>query len=540
MVKFHLKMENYPETNKSLLKIFDSILHDDLRPHGSQVQKGFFLNPKIPNGIRNPETVKEFEKGLIVFFSFKPEILSQVYFFSEEKEFEDIKNNNKCLFEKFKSNIDISFPQHFSVTTEFFYFFITNEAIRSFIGIKYLVLKTPEREKKISLLQIKLLEIPGIITKAVLRIIHPKDYLSRFDIGEPEEQLSKNYFFSYSIMILALVRLYYEIIYSFKELVGDMEKSVYELVSLDLKFFENEKLKREINFGILWLKVKDLVESENFNIEEAFKLLTELYKQKENEIYWEKRNAAIAALENRLLLREWQGELGMEKFSSSNFADRNFNEIYEKYQEEIEKQESAMEQVKKARSLILNLKLTFEGLLPEEVVVKNSIPQRLLAELEKEKELYHNTFKVSAKIPPISNYSNGDVDKAEQELIIKNKEKAREYLKYFSGINRKGNRIMRKDDFERLLNYVDILIETKQVPQNLEPIPQIDLDNQFISYTFYSLHLDLYGKRGLTRTIWPEFVRLVFLQLKDNVTIYSKFHTKPKNYDFVRDGIRVN
>ena len=230
----------------------------------------------------------------------------------------------------------------------------------------------------------------------------------------------------------------------------------------------------------------------------------------------------------------------MEKFSSSNFADRNFNEIYEKYQEEIEKQESAMEQVKKVRSLILNLKLTFEGLLPEEVVVKNSIPQRLLAELEKEKEFYHNTFKVSAKIPPISNYSYGDVDKAEQELIIKNKEKAREYLKYFSGINRKGNRIMRKDDFERLLNYVDILIETKQVPQNLEPIPQIDLDNQFISYTFYSLHLDLYGKRGPTRTIWPEFVRLVFLQLKDNVTIYSKFHTKPKNYDFVRDGIRVN
>jgi hypothetical protein len=396
-------MENKLEPHKYIFKIFASILFDELRVTNFEVKRGVILNKKIPNGIKSPKTVEEFEKGVEEFFLFNPSILSQVYFLSAENEFKEFLNNRETIFYFSENNIEISFPEFSCATTEFYYYLITNEAIRTLIGIEYFVSKEKEEEKKISYLQTVLTLISIYITGGVKRIIDEREFLPQVPFWEVDDELAEIHSYTYKVLILALVRFYKEIIYAFRPLVDDLDKSVLELLHRKVDNINSNLLEQEINFGILWLKVKDLFESENFNIEEAFKLLTELYKQKENEIYQEKRILAITCLENQLFLYEtkyYKGCNEIIELSSFSFCNPKFDEIKNDYKKKIESHNTGYDRYEEVENLMSQINQVFDGRIQNDSGIENSIPRELLKWLDEKKEFYRNQINTSFKKKP--------------------------------------------------------------------------------------------------------------------------------------------
>lgn len=530
-------MENKLEPHKYIFKIFASILFDELRVTNFEVKRGVILNKKIPNGIKYPKSVEEFEKGVEEFFLFNPSILSQVYFLSAENEFKEFLNNRETIFYFSENNIEISFPEFSCATTEFYYYLITNEAIRTLVGIEYFVSKEEEEEKKISYLQTVLTLISIYITGGVKRIIDEREFLPQVPIWEVDDELAEIHSYTYKVLILALVRFYKEIIYAFRPLVDDLDKSVLELLHRRVDNINSNLLELEINFGILWLKVKDLFESENFNIEEALKLLTELYKQKENNINQEKRILAITCLENQLFLfgsQYYEGCNDIIKLNSFSFCNPRLGVIQNDYKRKIESHNTGYDRYEEVENLMSQINQVFDGRIQNVSGIENSIPRKLLGWLNERKEFYQsqfsrqlNVFSGNAELK--NKVKNDGVDLAKK--IEEDKETARNSLAFFSGYNVQQEKIMSDADFNRLLEYVDALIEKREVPKEIKKIPPISLDTFFIRYTFYKLHKEFYTTKRI-RDEWITFLHTVFEQFYcAQSTTKTKFSDKPNRYD---------
>ena len=91
---------------------------------------------------------------------------------------------------------------------------------------------------------------------------------------------------------------------------------------------------------------------------------------------------------------------------------------------------------------------------------------------------------------------------------------------------------MSEDSFSRLTTYINTLIDTESLPEDIIPIPQTALTNEYLRYTFYLIHKELYTTRPI-RQNWIELLKLVFTQFKDveTETIRKKFSTPPTHYD---------
>jgi hypothetical protein len=91
---------------------------------------------------------------------------------------------------------------------------------------------------------------------------------------------------------------------------------------------------------------------------------------------------------------------------------------------------------------------------------------------------------------------------------------------------------MTDNDFARLVQYVENLIDTGNVPTDIKPIYTINISNEYLRYTFYLIHKQLYS----TRPIHPEWINLlhaVFSQFENATfeTTRKKFSTVPLHYD---------
>lgn len=144
--------------------------------------------------------------------------------------------------------------------------------------------------------------------------------------------------------------------------------------------------------------------------------------------------------------------------------------------------------------------------------------------------------KVSHKILNAAQ-TNGDYiqrldSNTENDPKLKSVEKALNRLKIFDGKNEKGQVIMNKVDYDRMVTYVQRMILDENLPDSIESVSQIGLKNQFISYTFYLIHAELYTTKSI-RTYFIDFLRSFFDQLKGaswEVT-KNKFSTHPPSYE---------
>lgn len=131
------------------------------------------------------------------------------------------------------------------------------------------------------------------------------------------------------------------------------------------------------------------------------------------------------------------------------------------------------------------------------------------------------------KHPEESDVQHSDVANRTTKL----KEKARGYLNILSGSNVHGREIMPEEDFQRLLFYVESMIEKGGLPIDLKPISQIDFPNGHIIYLFYLIHKDLFTTKEIHGYFF-DFLHEVFEQLRgEKATTRKKFSVKPSTWD---------
>ncbi|HEY5507978.1 MAG TPA: hypothetical protein VIK29_04835, partial [Paludibacter sp.] len=122
--------------------------------------------------------------------------------------------------------------------------------------------------------------------------------------------------------------------------------------------------------------------------------------------------------------------------------------------------------------------------------------------------------------------------KVQQTNPQEQKTTARKLLNFLSGHNLKNEKIMSDTDFARLVQYVENLIDTGNVPADIKPIYTISISNEYLRYTFYLIHKQLYSTRPI-RPEWINLLHAVFSQFENVVfeTTRKKFSTVPLHYD---------
>lgn len=128
--------------------------------------------------------------------------------------------------------------------------------------------------------------------------------------------------------------------------------------------------------------------------------------------------------------------------------------------------------------------------------------------------------------------------------IHRNKQQAREIISHcFQYFNKR--KVMSDDEFERLTEYVDFMIEKESIPPKVIPINKTALPTGYITYIFYLIHEKLYGRNR--KLYFIEFLHTVFKQYQninfdknepEESTTYKKFSLKPQNFkaDFPQLG----
>ncbi len=110
------------------------------------------------------------------------------------------------------------------------------------------------------------------------------------------------------------------------------------------------------------------------------------------------------------------------------------------------------------------------------------------------------------------------------------KEVARKYLHFFNGYNYSQRKIMIDDQYGLLLLQVDAFLENETVPGEIKPFAQLGISNEFIRYTFYLIHKELYGTRQI-RLPMIHFIHRLFSQFEgtEPKTTKIKFSVNEKN-----------
>jgi len=109
---------------------------------------------------------------------------------------------------------------------------------------------------------------------------------------------------------------------------------------------------------------------------------------------------------------------------------------------------------------------------------------------------------------------------------------ALEHIAFLGGENIQNQKIMKDEDFERLKEYVTILILDEKIPDDIEPFPTLNIGNGYIKYTFYLIHKELYTIKP-QKPYFVEFLKITFRQFENAElsTIKAKFAQKPTHYD---------
>ncbi len=106
------------------------------------------------------------------------------------------------------------------------------------------------------------------------------------------------------------------------------------------------------------------------------------------------------------------------------------------------------------------------------------------------------------------------------------------YIEFMEGVNRKGELIMKTEEYKRLVSYVTQLIQNEEIPEDIKKISKIGVTKEFIQHTFYLMHKKLYGTRPI-RDYFVQFLHQVFSQFDNSHwkdTTKSKWSKAPDHY----------
>ena len=178
-----------------------------------------------------------------------------------------------------------------------------------------------------------------------------------------------------------------------------------------------------------------------------------------------------------------------------------------------------LDSVTNAKSRLEGMKAFLGGKHLESLLDFDSYYRFYLWVLNEFENSYRKTSKPKKKIVKKKNI--------EQDIQI-----AIEYIDFLSGDNYKGEKIMNDKDYYRLVEYLRYLIEYEAVPENIDPIPQMNTTNEYIRYTFFLIHKELYTT-ARKRKYFIDFLHEAFSQFGNTEwkTTHTKFSVKPNQYE---------
>ena len=86
-------------------------------------------------------------------------------------------------------------------------------------------------------------------------------------------------------------------------------------------------------------------------------------------------------------------------------------------------------------------------------------------------------------------------------------------MKFLSGANPNNEKIMTDENFKILTNYVQHTIEFDELPRQIRQLPQTNISNGHIRYTFWLINRIMNGRK--VNQLWITFLHKVFKQFKN-------------------------
>jgi len=138
-------------------------------------------------------------------------------------------------------------------------------------------------------------------------------------------------------------------------------------------------------------------------------------------------------------------------------------------------------------------------------------------------------------LAPVAKYRNTKTTKRKRKKpkisTRKQKSLVLKLIAFLAGYNRHNKKIMSNDEFERLKFYIFALIDTGKIPEDIQPIAKTGITNEYLRYTFYLIHVELYTSRPI-RPEWIDLLHAIFTQFNEveKETTRKKFSSIPTFY----------
>jgi hypothetical protein len=87
---------------------------------------------------------------------------------------------------------------------------------------------------------------------------------------------------------------------------------------------------------------------------------------------------------------------------------------------------------------------------------------------------------------------------------------ARNLLDFLSTPHPIEGQLFQENEFERLMEYIEYMLDNSKIPENIEPITPANPPAKVIQYVFYSMHIEFTGKGRKHEYPYAEFLMQVF------------------------------
>jgi hypothetical protein len=493
------------------ITIYNTIIHGTLYPHSDQPPADYLEISHLLQEV--PAALPEIETRL-------KQVLgknSQVNFDADTPvnitQFLSNSNYTQIALDYFPPEIALPLPTPQTQNQRFYYFIITAEAQR---------------------IKLRLLQSVEILKDDICAKEEIKDVLRQLarHAKNIQEQTQTNPILA--CLLTQIVKLYFEITLIFDTLLSETDYISF----IDFYF---SRLNRQADEGetSAYQTAKHIRQAQqlynHFDTTTAQKLLPQLYGDLERTPTDNMLIAVICALENAIFMQAENAVMpAFAQIVEANFAKALLNNKKQIFNNRLNAISNAREALTEIDNIAVNLpdlpaiKLNIADLLT------SSITRQLYTWLREQNEIYKNHAS-QIFVPTVQNEgAKNTKPKATKQKITTQEQKsiAQKRFAFLSGYNRKNEKIMSDDDFARLTTYICSLIETGIVPPNIQPISQTGTTSEYLRYTFYLIHKDLYTTRP-TRPEWLDLLHAVFTQFQDVevATTRKKFSTVPPHYE---------
>ncbi len=499
--------------------IFNSILNGSLQPKNAQTKIPYSEIAHLLS--KNPQTLPEIDQVLAAVLGQLQIVLKNDVQLKNTNDYYTNVDYTPIVLNSIEPEIEFAFPMQDSSFLRFYHFVITTEARR---------------------IKLRSLEAVEILKDDICSIEEIKDtlhQLARYAKQIPEYKIliagtDKNINTIFDILLTQIVKLYFEMTLIFESILKEKEyHSFIDFHSICLNQVPSVESLKAFNKATLIHKAQNQICSV-FDKSKTNQLLENLYHSLLQFPSDSKLIAVTVAIENYVFLQQ-------ENSTAFNFVQLANSEFSkEKYKEKRQAFSAVLSKITNPREAFTRIEEYIDTLpvlptIPKEVsrLLDSSIIRQLSKWLSKQQEICENNFAQTFS-PTVKNSTNTNNTKPKREQADPQEKQntARKLLNFLSGYNSKNEKIMSDNDFARLVEYTNAMIQTDVIPENIKPIASTNITNEYLRYTFYMIHKQLYTTRPI-RIEWIELLHLVFNQFNgvEIETTRKKFSTKPVHYD---------